>query len=58
MPMHIVIGILNSVKKIFAEEERLQKEAEEKQSSGMSTPSIPQLPSSYQNVFDKVNSMK
>ena len=56
--MHVCLGILTSLKHIAEEEERLRKEAEEKQTQSVSAPSLPSLPSGYQSILDRANSIR
>jgi hypothetical protein len=43
MPSHFVVGMYNALRRILDKEAKARKEAEEKQSKGMSTPSMPHI---------------
>lgn len=45
LPVHYLMGLYNSLKKILKEEQKARKEAEDKQSGSIRMPSMPSMPS-------------
>jgi hypothetical protein len=54
MPMDMCLGMMSALRRIFEEESKARKEAEEAQTAGMSMPS---MPSSYSSMMNAAMNM-